>query len=82
MKKHKSLQIAPRLQSGVRREELYNRLPPEIKRGLRAIAKDENKSVSWVLEEVIILWFKLRRPQYRKPVLKVVASRGKRSHAA
>lgn len=56
--------IAPRLASGDKRESIGHGLPPEIKAGIRRIAERENKSVSWVLEQVIIDYFGLRRPKY------------------
>lgn len=56
--------IAPRLVSRDRREPIGHGLPPEIKAGLKAIAEGENKSVSWVLEQVIIDYFGFRRPKY------------------
>ena len=64
--KHKSRIIAPRLFSGDSRERTFNRLPYEIKGGLQHIAAQENKSVSWVLEEIIIDYFGFRRPKYIK----------------
>lgn len=63
--KHK--QIAPRLASGDSREAFGHGLPAEVKEGLRAIARREGKSMSWVMEEVIIDYFNLRRPKYVKP---------------
>ena len=62
--KNKSRIIAPRLFSGEKRESIGHGLPPEIKAGIRRIAATENKSVSWVLEQVIIDYFGLRRPKY------------------
>lgn len=56
--------IAPRLLSGDKRESIGHGLPPEIKQGLRAIARSENKSVSWVLEQIIIEYFGFNEPQY------------------
>ena len=56
--------IAPRLLNGKARVPQYGRLPEEIKEGLRKIARMEGKSMSWVVEEVIIRYFKMRRPQY------------------
>lgn len=56
--------IAPRLVSKDRRESIGHGLPPEIKAGLKAIAESENKSVSWVLEQVIIDYFGFKRPKY------------------
>jgi hypothetical protein len=60
----KSRTIAPRLLSGDCRVSIGHGLPPEIKLGIRAIAKQENKSVSWVLEEIIINYFGFKRPKY------------------
>jgi len=56
--------IAPRLFSGDKRESIGHGLPPEVKVGLKAIARSENKSVSWVLEEIIIDYFGFKRPKY------------------
>jgi hypothetical protein len=56
--------IAPRLANGDSRESIGHGLPPNIKEGVKAIAKSENKSVSWVLETIIIDYFGLRRPKY------------------
>lgn len=64
--KKKTRQIAPRLANGDSRVNDYGRLPEAIKEGLRAIAKSENKSMSWVKEQVIIDYFNLRRPKYLK----------------
>lgn len=58
-------QIAPRLANGDPRERLYGRLPADIKYGLRRIARHENKSMTWVIEEVIIDYFRLDRPKYK-----------------
>ena len=63
-KNYKPRQIAPRLANGVSRLNWGGRLPPHIKDGLRLIAKDENKSMSWVMEEVVIRYFKLKEPKY------------------
>lgn len=56
--------IAPRLSGGLKRENFWSRLPPDVKRGLRSIARLESKSMSWVVEEVVIDYFGLRRPKY------------------
>jgi hypothetical protein len=71
---------APRLANGDSRVKDYGRLPEAIKEGLRDIARLEGKSMSWVKEEVIIEFFKLRRPRYIKPKtsLKIVARRAAR----
>jgi hypothetical protein len=61
----KTTQQAPKLASGEVRVKDYGRLPEDIKEGLRAIAKDERKSMSWVKEQVIIEFFKLKRPRYK-----------------
>lgn len=69
MRKIKVRTIAPRLANGDSRESIGHGLPPEIKEGLKAIARSENKSVSWVLEQIIIKYFGFRQPKYieRKP---------------
>jgi hypothetical protein len=58
------MRIAPRLAGGLCRETFGSRLAPDVKQGLRAIARAENKSMSWVVEQVIIEYFNLRRPKY------------------
>jgi hypothetical protein len=58
--------IAPRLMDGDRRLHYSGGLPPEVREGLWRIAIRENQSVSWVLEQVIIDYFDLRRPKYKK----------------
>lgn len=62
--KHKTRQIAPRLWNGHSRVSIGHGLPEDIKEGLRAIARHENQSVSWVLEQVIISYFRLPKPKY------------------
>lgn len=56
--------IAPRLANGEIRESIGHGLPPSIKKGIKSIAKLENKSVSWVLEKIIIDYFDLPIPKY------------------
>lgn len=56
--------IAPRLANGNPRVGFGHGLPEEIKEGIRRIAKKENKSMSWVMERVIIDYFKLPEPKY------------------
>lgn len=58
--------IAPRLANGDSRVSFGHGLPEPIKEGLRAIAIHEHKSMSWVMEEVIIDYFGLKRPKYLK----------------
>lgn len=58
--------IAPRLANGDSRVSFGHGLPENIKDGIRHIAIRENKSMSWVMEEVIIQYFNLRRPKYKK----------------
>lgn len=58
--------IAPRLASGECREPFGHGLPPGVKAGLRAIARRERQSMSWVLEQVIIDYFRLPKPDYRE----------------
>lgn len=57
-------QIAPRLAGHRIRVHFGSRLPPDVKWGLKSIAQMENKSMSWVVEEVIIQYFGLKRPKY------------------
>lgn len=64
MKKKKTKIIAPRLASGDIRDSIGHGLPPEIKEGLRSIARHENKSLSWILETIIIDYFGFKRPKY------------------
>lgn len=77
----KPKQIAPRLFSGHSRDPFGSRLPRSIKEGLRSIARSENKSMSWVMEEVVIDYFNLKHPRYieerprRNKNLRLVASR-------
>ena len=56
--------IAPRLSNGKSRVPFGHGLPEEIKEGLRTIAEMEQKSMSWVMEEVIIDYFHMKRPSY------------------
>lgn len=60
--------IAPRLFNGNPRIPFGSRLPEPIKEGLRSIAKKENKSMSWVVEEVIIDYFSLPKPKYKNSI--------------
>lgn len=66
--------IAPRLDTGELRVSLGHGLPPSIKDGLRAIADTERRSMSWVLEEIIVDWVcgkrRIARPKYRTPKAK------------
>lgn len=64
MPKKYTKQIAPRLYSGESRDTYSGGLPPYIREGLRKIARDERQSVSWVLEQVIIKFFRLKQPKY------------------
>ena len=64
-KVHKVREICPRLSSGGRTGN-FHRLPEEVKSSLMGIARDENKSMSWVLEQVIIDYFQLDLPRYKK----------------
>lgn len=61
-----SKEIAPRLFNKDSRTRNFHRLPEPVKDALMAIATQEGKSMSWVLEEVIIDYFGLRRPKYKK----------------
>lgn len=65
MAKPKHRTIAPLLLNGDIRLRNHHRLPESIWLGLRAIARNEHKSMSWVLEEVVIRYFHLRPPKYK-----------------
>lgn len=60
--------ISPRLATGDSRLNIYHRLPDEIKEGLFHIARTENQSVGWLLENAILDYFGLKRPKYKKRV--------------
>ena len=60
----KTKTIAPRLANGESRVPFGHGLPDYIKEGLRSIAAHEKKSMSWVMEEVIIDYFGMKRPKY------------------
>jgi hypothetical protein len=61
---YKTKIIAPRLANGNPRVSFGHGLPEQIKEGLRTIAIKENKSMSWVMEEIIIEYFDFDRPKY------------------
>lgn len=64
MIKKKTRQIAPRLANGKSRITWGGRLPPMIKMGVQVIARRENKSVSYMLEEIVIDYFTMDKPKY------------------
>lgn len=68
-------EIAPRLASGHARDLNYGRLAPEIKEGLRAIARMERKSMSWVIEQVLTEFFQLKEPTYVREVKRIQSRR-------
>ena len=78
----KVIRIAPRLANGDSRVKDYGRLPEEIKEGLRKIAREYGKSMSWVKEEIIIDYFGLRKPKYveRKRNAEAIKKTRTRSH--
>jgi hypothetical protein len=82
MSKRYVIRIAPRLKNGDSRVRDYGRLPEEVKEGLRAIAKAEGKSMSWVKEQIIIDYFGLKVPKYieEKSSVKTHKKAGTRSH--
>jgi hypothetical protein len=65
-KKKSARTIAPRLADGRCRVNFGSRMPEGIKEGLRKIARTEARSMSWVVEEVIIRYFHMKRPEYAK----------------
>ena len=58
---------SPRLLNGDVRIRFHSQLPDSVKDGLRDIARRERKSMSWVIEEVIIDYFGLKPPKYKTP---------------
>jgi hypothetical protein len=64
-------QIAPRLANGEARVPFWNSLPKEFKLAIMDIARDERKSASWVVQEILIDWtrsvMRIRLPRYAKP---------------
>jgi len=73
-KKKKTKIIAPRLYNNHIRIKFGHGLPEEIKEGLKEIARKDNISMSYLLEEIIIDYFNLPRPKYKNknkmPLLK------------
>jgi len=67
MNRKKTKTIAPRLANGQIRVSIGHGLPPDIKEGLRYIAIKENKSMSWLLEFIIIQYFEFDEPEYIEP---------------
>jgi hypothetical protein len=59
VKAHRPRHIAPRLLSGEKRVPSGNALPPIVKYALRSIADQENRSLSWVIEEILIDWARM-----------------------
>jgi hypothetical protein len=62
--RHKKKVIAPRLKSLEPRISIGHGLPSRVKEGIRSIARHENQSVSWVLEQIIIDYFGFEKPEY------------------
>lgn len=72
------------LAKGFLRKQVYNKLPEEYKEALRSIAKSENSSMTWVLEQIIVDWIhqqvRIAKPHYRKTAdLKVIRGHRKAS---
>src|SRR5215510_11305101 len=55
-KEREPRRIAPRLASGESRVPAGNGLPPIVKFALRSIADSERRSMSYVVEEILIDW--------------------------
>lgn len=88
--KRQPRRIAPRLSSGDCRLPFGHGLPESIKAGLRDIAREENCSMSWVLEQLIVDWLGARAdiepPEYKPkkepepPTAQEVQKKKKRKH--
>lgn len=63
--KKKTRTYAPSLERGYRKLNVWLRLAPSVRYGLEQIAKQEKKSINWVLEEVIVYYFHLEEPKYK-----------------
>ena len=57
---------APLLADGLVRTRFWGRLDPLVKHGLKKIGREENRSMSSIVEEVIIRYFKLEHSRYLK----------------
>jgi hypothetical protein len=60
-KPHIPKRIAPRLASGEKRVPTGNGLPPIVKFALRSIADSENRSMSYIIEEILVDWARHHR---------------------
>jgi hypothetical protein len=63
--KKKTRTYAPQLERGIRHKNGWFQLAPSVKHGLREIAKQENQTMNWVLEQVLIDYFHLEHPRYK-----------------
>jgi predicted transcriptional regulator len=64
--KKKTRTYAPSLVSGrLRYKNAWLRLAPSIKAGLKEIARNENQTMNWVIEQVLIDYFHLEEPKYK-----------------
>lgn len=55
---------------GVTRESFYSALHPDVKAGIRRIARSERRSPSWVLAEIVSMFFDIDAAT-GKPLAKV-----------
>ena len=69
----------PNLAKGYLRSKLYSTLPSEYKDALRSISKDDNCSMNYVVNEIIIDWIG-GKVRINKPKLKLV--KGKKRNVA
>jgi len=63
--KRKPRTIAPRLADGRKRESCGHGLPPHIKQALKMRAYSNNMSLSWMLEQALVEFFRMRKPEYK-----------------
>lgn len=58
-------EYAPSLERGYRKLNVWLRLAPSIRHGLSEIARNDNESINWVIEQVLIDYFHLEEPKYK-----------------
>jgi hypothetical protein len=64
-KKKKQYHNAPRLLNGTRENQGIT-LDPLVRYGLQSIARQQKKSLSWVVDSVLIDYFQLKHSKYRR----------------
>lgn len=63
------MKYAPRLAKNTIRVTFGSRMAPKVKEALRTIAKHENKSMSWVVEQVVIDYFSMPELAFKHKIV-------------